>query len=75
MNSTPKDLNKLIKKEKKNKYLPFLNWFPIDGTTLKSDAVVGLTLALMLIPQSMAYAELAAFLHTTVFTPLLFRLF
>lgn len=59
MNSTPQDLKELMKKEKKNKYLPFLNWFPIDAATLKSDAIVGFTLALMLIPQSMAYAELA----------------
>ncbi len=43
----------------KNKYLPFLNWFPIDGKTLKSDFIVGVTVALLLIPQSMAYAELA----------------
>ncbi|MCM8528200.1 MAG: SulP family inorganic anion transporter [Lentisphaeraceae bacterium] len=47
------------KSKKKNKFLPFLNWFPIDGSSLKSDALVGITITLMLIPQSMAYAELA----------------
>lgn len=47
------------KKKKKNKFLPFLNWFPIDGKSLKSDFFVGVTITLMLIPQSMAYAELA----------------
>jgi sulfate permease, SulP family len=48
-------------KRKKNtrRVLPFLDWFPIDGKTLKSDFVVGVTVALLLIPQSMAYAELA----------------
>lgn len=40
--------------------LPFLQWFKgyhIDG--LKGDLVSGLTVALVLIPQSMAYAQLA----------------
>ncbi len=39
---------------------PFLDWF--SGYTLslfKSDAIAGLTVALVLIPQSMAYAQLA----------------
>ena len=47
------------KQKKKNKFLPFLNWFPIEGKSLKSDFIVGITITLMLIPQSMAYAELA----------------
>jgi sulfate permease, SulP family len=39
--------------------LPFLNWFPMDLKTIKSDLIAGITVALLLIPQSMAYAELA----------------
>lgn len=47
------------KRKKKNRFFPFLNWFPIDGKSLKSDAITGITITLILIPQSMAYAELA----------------
>ncbi len=41
------------------KYLPFLRWFPVNREILRADVVAGLTVALVLIPQSMAYAELA----------------
>ncbi len=41
------------------KFLPFLRWFPIKGDMLKADFMAGLTVALVLIPQSMAYAQLA----------------
>jgi MFS superfamily sulfate permease-like transporter len=39
--------------------LPFLRWFPMSGTTLRSDLIAGITVALVLVPQSMAYAQLA----------------
>ncbi len=39
--------------------LPFLRWFPIGRQTLRADLVAGVTVALVLIPQSMAYAQLA----------------
>jgi MFS superfamily sulfate permease-like transporter len=39
--------------------LPFLRWFPITRETLRADLVAGITVALVLIPQSMAYAQLA----------------
>lgn len=39
--------------------LPFLRWFPMDGTSLRADIVAGVTVALVLIPQSMAYAQLS----------------
>lgn len=42
-----------------NKYFPFLNWFPVNKETTRADMVAGLTVALVLIPQSMAYAQLA----------------
>jgi MFS superfamily sulfate permease-like transporter len=39
--------------------LPFLRWFPLSRQGLRSDSIAGVTVALMLIPQSMAYAQLA----------------
>lgn len=42
------------------KILPFLAWFKdMSLATLKRDAMAGMTVALVLIPQSMAYAQLA----------------
>jgi sulfate permease, SulP family len=41
------------------RFLPFLSWFPISTDTAKADFVAGVTVALVLIPQSMAYAQLA----------------
>jgi len=39
---------------------PFLDWFgELTPETLRSDFVAGLTVALVLVPQSMAYAQLA----------------
>jgi len=42
-------------------FVPFLRWLPElkSGITLRSDIVAGVTVALVLIPQSMAYAQLA----------------
>ncbi len=42
-----------------NRFLPFLRWFPMRGDTLRGDLIAGVTVALVLIPQSMAYATLA----------------
>jgi len=41
--------------------LPFLTWLPElrNAQTLRADLIAGLTVALVLIPQSMAYAQLA----------------
>lgn len=41
------------------RFLPFLRWFPYNGQTFKADLLAGVTVALVLIPQSMAYAQLA----------------
>ncbi|MDI6746456.1 MAG: SulP family inorganic anion transporter [Rhodocyclaceae bacterium] len=41
------------------KLLPFLGWFPLSRETLRADLFAGLTVALVLVPQSMAYAQLA----------------
>ncbi|HEX8987528.1 MAG TPA: SulP family inorganic anion transporter [Rhodocyclaceae bacterium] len=38
---------------------PFLRWLPYSGAALRADFVAGLTVALVLVPQSMAYAQLA----------------
>lgn len=38
---------------------PFLAWFPLRRDVLRADAIAGITVALVLIPQSMAYAQLA----------------
>lgn len=42
-----------------NRLFPFLRWFPLKGDTLRGDLIAGLTVSLILIPQSMAYATLA----------------
>ncbi|MBU1237703.1 MAG: SulP family inorganic anion transporter [Gammaproteobacteria bacterium] len=41
------------------KLLPFLRWFPLSAANVRADFVAGLTVALVLVPQSMAYAQLA----------------
>lgn len=41
------------------RFLPFLRWLPYGGVTLRADFMAGLTVALVLVPQSMAYAQLA----------------
>lgn len=38
---------------------PFLRWLPYRSSTFRADLIAGLTVALVLIPQSMAYAQLA----------------
>ncbi len=40
-------------------WLPFLDWFPLSVIQVRADLLAGLTVALVLIPQSMAYAQLA----------------
>jgi len=39
--------------------LPFLRWLPLTRSTLRADLVAGITVGLVLVPQSMAYAQLA----------------
>ncbi len=38
---------------------PFLRWFPMTAEGVRADLVAGITVALLLVPQSMAYAQLA----------------
>ncbi len=60
---------------------PFLGWFKgYDMATLRADAIAGLTVALVLIPQSMAYAQLAGMppyygLYASFLPPLVAALF
>ncbi|MDP2962019.1 MAG: SulP family inorganic anion transporter [Sulfurimicrobium sp.] len=39
--------------------LPFLSWFPMTRDSLRADIMAGVTVTLILVPQSMAYAQLA----------------
>ncbi|MFY9973940.1 MAG: SulP family inorganic anion transporter [Chromatiaceae bacterium] len=41
------------------KLFPFLRWFPVSADGLRGDVAAGITVALVLVPQSMAYAQLA----------------
>lgn len=38
---------------------PFLSWFPMSRASVRADILAGITLTLILVPQSMAYAQLA----------------
>lgn len=38
---------------------PFLRWFPMSTSSVRVDFIAGITVALVLVPQSMAYAQLA----------------
>ena len=41
------------------RFLPFLAWFPATPESLRRDLLAGVSVGLVLIPQSMAYAQLA----------------
>ena len=42
-----------------NKLFPFLRWFPPNGSDFRADLIAGISIAMILVPQSMAYASLA----------------
>lgn len=42
-----------------HRVFPFLRWFPLPPGALRADLVAGVTVSLVLVPQSMAYAQLA----------------
>lgn len=48
-----------VERRSLSRILPFLRWLPLRAETLKADLLAGITVALVLIPQSMAYAQLA----------------
>lgn len=41
------------------RYLPFLRWFPVSRNIVWIDLIAGLTVALVIVPKAMAYAQLA----------------
>jgi sulfate permease, SulP family len=41
------------------RWLPFLTWLPMNRAGLAADVLAGMTVALVLVPQAMAYAQLA----------------
>ncbi|MBN1652752.1 MAG: STAS domain-containing protein [Deltaproteobacteria bacterium] len=63
------------------RFLPFICWFKgYKLAFLRNDLVAGITVALLLIPQSMAYAQLAGLpvqygLYASVFPPMVAALF
>jgi SulP family sulfate permease len=63
------------------KIFPFLSWIKeINATTLRADFIAGITVALVLVPQSMAYAQLAGMpvhygLYAALLPPMLAALF
>ena len=60
---------------------PFLNWIgEVNGNTLKADAMAGLTGAIIVLPQGIAFAEIAGMppiygLYTAMITPIVAALF
>jgi sulfate permease, SulP family len=46
-------------KDTLKRVFPFLAWFPMSGAGLRADVIAGLSVAMILVPQSMAYATLA----------------
>ena len=60
---------------------PFLNWAgEINGSTLRADAMAGLTGAIIVLPQGIAFAEIAGMppiygLYTAMITPIVAALF
>ncbi|HOV86264.1 MAG TPA: SulP family inorganic anion transporter [Syntrophobacteraceae bacterium] len=64
-----------------HRFFPFLSWVKtIDFTTFRLDFLSGITVALILIPQSMAYAQLAGMpvhygLYASLLPPMLAALF
>ena len=63
------------------RFFPFFGWFEeYRVESLKADAISGLTVALVLIPQSMAYAQLAGLpayygLYASFLPPLIAAIF
>ena len=80
--------NNLTKNKKRSRFnsvlvrvFPFLNWFDnYNFNSLRADFISGLTVALVLVPQSMAYAQLAGLpayygLYASFLPPLIASLF
>ena len=42
-----------------SRFFPFLRWFPVSSDIVRTDLIAGLTVALVIVPKAMAYAQLA----------------
>ena len=64
-----------------NKFLPFLNWWPlVNQQSLKSDLFAGITNAIIVLPQGVAFAMIAGLppiygLYTAMIVPIVAALF
>ncbi len=64
-----------------SRFLPFLRWWPmVNSTTLKRDFLAGLTGAVIVLPQGIAFATIAGLppeygLYTAMITPIVAALF
>ncbi len=64
-----------------SRFLPFLRWWPmVNATTLKRDFLAGLTGAVIVLPQGIAFATIAGLppeygLYTAMITPIIAALF
>ena len=62
-------------------YLPFLAWFPlVNAASLRADFLAGLTGAVIVLPQGVAFATIAGLppqygLYTAMVTPIIAALF
>ena len=62
-------------------FLPFLEWLPlVNKSTLRADLMAGLTGAVIVLPQGIAYASIAGLppqygLYTSMITPVIAALF
>lgn len=62
------------------KFLPFLNWFPLVKKTWKDDFFAGLTVTVIVIPQAVAFAYIAGLppvygLYSAIIMPIVAALF
>lgn len=59
MSRSTQSASQSASKNRWQKVFPFLAWFPMSRASLRADLMAGFTVSLVLIPQSMAYAQLA----------------
>ena len=45
------------------RFLPFLNWFPMDGETIRADLIAGITVALVLKDMAKSIVQIAKYLR------------
>ena len=81
LHSTEQGSGRRVSVDRLKRFLPFLDWFEgYSLTDLRIDFISGLTVALVLVPQSMAYAQLAGLpayygLYASFLPPMIANLF